>query len=114
MNWNKLENESDLSDFLQKSKDFPQQNFLIFKHSTRCPVSAMALQRLEKKWHCINDNIPLYLLDILRFRPLSDKIQHFFGVRHESPQILIIRNGQCIYHQSHHLISVDEINKHLK
>lgn len=60
MNWNKLENESDLSDFLQKSKDFPQQNFLIFKHSTRCPVSAMALQRLEKNgivltiiFHCI-------------------------------------------------------------
>lgn len=112
MDWHKLENESELSDLFQKSKEYPQQYFLIFKHSTRCPVSAMALHRLEKNWLNVKQSIEPYFLDIIRYRSVSDKIQQLLGIRHESPQVLMIKNGQCIYHQSHHLISVEDINKH--
>ncbi|GIV44765.1 MAG: thioredoxin family protein [Bacteroidia bacterium] len=111
MNWNKLESESDLSDLINNSTTNTDKYFLIFKHSTRCPVSAMSLYRLEKNWSSVKETVYPYFLDLIKYRPVSNKIEEILAVRHESPQLLLIKNGKCIYHQSHHLISVDELNQ---
>ena len=86
-----------------------QQGYsLIFKHSTRCSISMMAKRRFELDWENLPDNMPLYFLDLLKHRDLSAKIAQDFHVHHESPQLLLVKDGECILDQSHGGISVDE------
>ena len=104
MNWIALQSENQLDEILKKSAERPQ---VIFKHSTRCSTSALVKGRLERgaqPW-----DIDFYYLDLISYRPISNKIADSFRVRHESPQILIIRNGECIYDESHLGISMDDI-----
>lgn len=101
MNWNKLTSNDQLDAIKQESE---KQPVLIFKHSTTCSISAMALSRMERNW---NEQIGVkpYYLDLLANRPISAKIERDFGVEHESPQVLLIRNGACVYDASHMGIS---------
>ena len=104
MNWIALQSENQLEEIAKRSSDRPQ---VIFKHSTRCSTSALVKSRLERgeqPW-----DIDFYYLDLINFRPISNKIAESFQVRHESPQVLIIRNGECIYDESHLGISMDDI-----
>ncbi len=101
MNWNKLTSDAQLAEIKEESA---QQPVLIFKHSTTCSISAMALSRMERNWNDILGVKPYYL-DLLANRPISRQIEDEFGVAHESPQVLLIRNGECIYDASHMAIS---------
>ncbi|HMQ45877.1 MAG TPA: bacillithiol system redox-active protein YtxJ [Saprospiraceae bacterium] len=78
-----------------------QQRSLIFKHSTRCPVSALAKNRLESKWDFGEEEFAPYFLDLIAHRQVSNYIADKFGVAHESPQVLLIHDGACTYHASH-------------
>lgn len=82
---------------------------LIFKHSTRCSVSAMAKRRFEMDWSLIPENTSLYFLDLISYRDISAQIADAFQVHHESPQILVIKNGDCILDASHSDISATEV-----
>ena len=82
---------------------------LIFKHSTRCSVSMMAKRRFEMDWEVIPEDTNLYFLDLISFRPISAEIAEKFQVHHESPQILVIKDGDCILDASHGDISADEV-----
>src|ERR1700761_2036795 len=104
MNWITLQNESQLDEIRERSASRPQ---LIFKHSTRCSTSALVKGRLERASQ--PESIDFYFLDLIRNRPVSNKIAEDFFVEHESPQILLIRNGECIYDESHMGITMDEI-----
>ncbi|MBN8851242.1 MAG: thioredoxin family protein [Sphingobacteriales bacterium 50-39] len=106
MNWIPLQSESQLEDILKNSSHRPQ---VIFKHSTRCSTSALVKNRLERAPQPQDKEIEFYYLDLLSHRPISNKIAETFRVHHESPQVLIIRNGKCIYDESHLGISMDEI-----
>jgi bacillithiol system protein YtxJ len=101
MNWNKITSDTQLDEIKQESV---KQPVLIFKHSTSCSISAMALSRMERNW---SDQLGVkpYYLDLLANRPISNKIENVFGIEHESPQVLLIRNGECIYDASHMAIS---------
>ena len=101
MNWNKLTTTEQLEDIKQESA---RQPVLIFKHSTTCSISHMALSRMERNWSELLGVKPYYL-DLLANRPISVKIEDEFGVEHESPQVLLIKNGECIYDASHMGIS---------
>jgi len=107
MNWTPLLTEQQVEEIRTKSCHAPQ---VIFKHSTRCGTSSIAKNRLEK-----NESLPtvFYLVDVIRNRNLSNKIASDFGIHHESPQILIIKNGTCIYHESHYGINADAVRIHL-
>ncbi len=109
MHWNHLTSEEQINDIINKSKEAPQ---VIFKHSTRCSISAVALQRLQKAEQ--PDGIEFYFLDLIAYRQLSNKIADVFGVHHESPQVLVIRNGECVYDESHLAISMHEIKDQVK
>lgn len=104
MMWNELTDEKQLARIKELSKDQP---VVIFKHSTRCSISSMAKGRLERS--VAPANAAFYYLDLIRYRNISNKIAEMFHVHHESPQVLLIRNGECIYDESHNGISMEEI-----
>jgi len=104
MHWIHLTDEEQLKGILTNSQLRPQ---LIFKHSTRCSISAVALQRLQKVAQPAD--IDFYFLDLLAYRSLSNRVAEVFDVHHESPQVLLIRNGECVYDESHMGISMNDI-----
>jgi bacillithiol system protein YtxJ len=104
MTWNELIDEAQLSAIRDISKTKP---VVIFKHSTRCHISVMIKSRLERS--IAPANALFYYLDLIRYRNISNSIAALFQVHHESPQILLIRNGECIYDESHNGISMDDI-----
>lgn len=104
MTWNELTDESQLDAIRQQSMEQP---VVIFKHSTRCSISSMAKGRLDRS--TAPEGVAFYYLDLIRYRNISNKIAEVFHVHHESPQILLIRNGECTYDESHNGISMDDI-----
>jgi bacillithiol system protein YtxJ len=109
MNWIALENEAQLAAIQNESE---QTLVLIFKHSTSCSISATALGRLERNWKPEEmAEVKAYYLDLLSYRDLSRQIAQRFGIVHESPQVLIISKGQCVYHASHLGISYAEVKQ---
>ena len=104
MNWIHLTEIAIIDQIIKDSFDKPQ---VIFKHSTRCSISSMALNRLERE--DAPDNTTFYYLDLIKHRDISNSIADKFNVYHESPQILIIKNGECVYDESHQGINMSEI-----
>ncbi|ATL47996.1 bacillithiol system redox-active protein YtxJ [Chitinophaga caeni] len=104
MEWHELNAEAGLTSLQARSYELP---VLIYKHSTRCSISSMVLNRMERSATTVS--IEFYFLDLIRYRNLSDFIAAKFNVPHESPQVLLIKNGECIYSESHFAISMDEI-----
>ena len=104
MNWINLHNESQLAEIKELSRTKAQ---VIFKHSTRCSISSMAKSRLERELQ--PEATDFYYLDLIKFRSLSDKIAEDFAVNHESPQVLLIKNSECVYEESHNGIDMAEI-----
>lgn len=87
---------------------------LIFKHSTRCSISLMAKRKFELDWEDLPADSKVYFLDLLNHRDISNSIAEIFQVHHESPQLLLIKDGECILSQSHSDISIDEVNEVLE
>lgn len=107
MDWKQLNNENQLEEIKLNSSEKP---ILIFKHSTSCSVSAMALNRLEREWKSESgERLTPYYLDLISFRNISNKIAGDFGIEHQSPQVLLIQNGKCVYSESHYGISLSEV-----
>jgi len=106
MNWINLTDEEQLQDLISQSNSSPQ---VIFKHSTRCSISSVVLTRLKGTKEKTDFNI--YYLDLIAYRSLSNKIAELFNEHHESPQVLVIKNGQCTYVESHMGITVRDLTE---
>lgn len=109
MDWINITTESQLEEITTLSFSPSIKGVLLFKHSTRCSISAMALNRLERAWAESIEKVPIYFLDLITHRDISQKIAQLYNVPHESPQILILKNGKCIYTASHSEINVSVI-----
>ncbi len=107
MNWNQLSSESQIEEIKKESENHP---VLIFKHSTTCPISSTALNRMERnyKQEEVND-LKVYYLDLLSNRGLSNAVAMAFNVEHESPQVILVKNGQSVYTESHFGISFEDL-----
>lgn len=104
ISWIPLHSTEQIAPLIAQSQQRPQ---VIFKHSTRCGTSSLALSRLEKATPpAVAD---FYFLDLIRYRALSQELANRFGVVHESPQVLLIRNGICTYTESHLGISMKDL-----
>jgi bacillithiol system protein YtxJ len=103
--WLSLEKEQQLDEIIQLSHDVHIDAVAIFKHCTRCSISSMAKNRLERSWNPNNKNIPVYYLDLISFRQLSNEVANRFDLIHESPQLLLIQKGELKAHASHSAIS---------
>jgi bacillithiol system protein YtxJ len=104
MNWQALIDIEQLESIKAASFTTPQ---VIFKHSTTCSISRMALDRFERA--AAPENVDFHYLDLLKYRPISAAIAEKFQVFHESPQVLLIKQGECIYDESHYGIMMDEL-----
>lgn len=98
LNWIPLKSIDQLMDIVKTTHDKP---ILLFKHSTRCSISAMAKSSLERNWSTGADLCDTYLLDLLAHRDVSDKISEITGLRHESPQAIVLKGDEIIYDDSH-------------
>lgn len=86
---------------------------VILKHSTRCGISAMIWKRLKADWPDLLGSKQLFFLDLIQYRQISNEIAERYKVPHESPQILVIQNGQCTYSASHNAIDAKDIQEEL-
>ena len=109
-NWNILETEGQWENLLAESH---QQTVAVFKHSTRCPVSFSIKSYLEKEWDLPTEDVSFHYLDLIRYRSISNRIANELGVQHESPQLILIRNGQVVFHDSHFGIQMGPVRQAL-
>lgn len=104
MNWRKLTSTTEFEDLMMQSS-IEGSAFILFKHSTRCMVSTMALRSFESEF---NSEIPAYFVDLIRYRELSNYIAQVTQVTHQSPQVISIKSGKPVYFESHHNISATQ------
>lgn len=97
ISWIPLQDLGQLNEIITVSNEKP---VVIFKHSTRCSVSRMALKQFENEFD-LEDKVDAYFLDLLEHRAISNEIASRFGVYHQSPQLLLIKEGKCVYNVSH-------------
>lgn len=100
--WIALSTIEQLAEIEEKSKTKTQ---VIFKHSTRCGISRMVLKQFSDAYNLNVNDIDLYYLDLLNYRDVSNEVGYRFQVMHESPQLLVIKNGVTVAHASHGAIN---------
>jgi len=108
--WKIINNESQLDEIKEFSEKKP---IIIFKHSTRCGISAHAKHKLESAWNFKDSDLDFYYLDLITYRNISNKIAEMFDVFHQSPQIIIVKNKKAVSNFSHQSISIEKIRKNL-
>lgn len=99
--WKPLTSEPQLDEIVELSKT---KTVLLFKHSTRCGISRMVLNRFEESFADNQEAVVFYYLDLLNFREVSNEVAARFQVLHQSPQLLVIKNGACVSQGSHYEI----------
>lgn len=105
INWVVLQDLGQLNEIITRSEEQP---VVIFKHSTRCSVSRMALKQFENEFD-LEEQVTPYFLDLIAFRAVSNEIASRFDVVHQSPQLLLVINGKCVYNVSHSDIDASEL-----
>ncbi len=109
MNWIQLTDINQLNQIRENSQDTP---IMIFKHSTSCSTSSMVKGRLERNWNEEEmKHVQSYYLDLIRHREISNIISEQYNIRHESPQVLIIRAGEAVDNFSHFEIDYASVQK---
>ena len=84
---------------------------IIFKHSTRCGISRMVMNQFVDAYNFTEKDADLYFLDLLNFREISNEVGYKFQVMHQSPQLLVIKNGVAVAHESHGAINEMDLSK---
>ncbi len=105
INWIPLTSVDQLDEIITESKD---KQILIFKHSTRCSISRMALKQFEREFD-LDTKVKAYFLDLIAHRDVSNEIASRFNVVHQSPQLLLIKDGKSIYDVSHSDIDAEAL-----
>lgn len=108
IHWVPLNSLAQIDTIKEQSKS---ETVLIFKHSTRCGISSMVIKQFEKKFTEEMKHIKVYYLDLLNYRDISDEISYMFQVIHQSPQVLVIKNGVSVTHASHYDVTTLDIAK---
>ncbi|WP_447950889.1 bacillithiol system redox-active protein YtxJ [Chryseobacterium koreense] len=102
--WHEIKSEGDLEDAIRKSSE---KKVVIFKHSTRCHISKMVKKKFEKEVGNSDKAVEYYYLDLLAHRNISNKIADDLGVEHQSPQLIVLENGNAVRNASHHSINLN-------
>ncbi len=103
--WKQLTDLEELNTIVKESNE---KLVVIFKHSTRCGISRMVLKQFENEFNS-DDKITLYFLDLLEYRAISNAIASQFDVPHQSPQMIVIKDGIAIYNASHENIDAHDL-----
>ena len=108
--WIHLTHTDEIKKIISISYEIP---VVIYKHSSRCGLSFMTERDLQEGWESLKPRVRFYFLDLIRYKDVSASVAQTFDIRHQSPQVLIIKNGQCTYEASHHAIRVDTLLEYL-
>ena len=108
--WLPLTSELQLERIEDRSKTKTQ---VIFKHSTRCGISSMVMNQFVANYELTAEDLDLYYLDLLNFRSVSNEVGYKFQVLHESPQLLVIKNGVVVAHESHGAINELDLSRYI-
>jgi bacillithiol system protein YtxJ len=106
--WKEITSVEEFNEMLNAPTDKAK---LFFKHSTRCSISSMALKGFEREWNVSSDDFELYFVDLIAHRDISNAIAAESHVEHQSPQVVVWRNGEVIYNASHHHIDAQKIQQ---
>lgn len=106
--WEEITSMETLDEIISQSQIKP---VAVLKHSTTCGISRMVLRQFEKDFDLKEEDIKLYFLDLLRYREISNKIASKFNVPHQSPQLIVIKEGTVVYDASHGEISADSLKQ---
>ncbi len=108
--WIQLESEQQLHSLIEESKETP---VLFFKHSTRCSISRMILREFENEFpEAKEQQVKPVFLDLLAYRSISNRLAELLKVTHQSPQAILLVNGEVVHHSSHEMINVDKISSY--
>lgn len=108
MNWIELQSIEQAKELINSSTEKP---ILFFKHSTRCSISNMAKDRLERKWDIDDSKLAPVHLDLLNHRDVSNFLATELNIEHQSPQVILVKNKAATYSETHSMINVDDISK---
>lgn len=106
INWIPLNHIDQLKEIVVSSDEKP---VIIFKHSTRCSISRMALKQFEREYTYSDNEVTAYFLDLLTFRDISNAISSQFHIEHQSPQLILIKKGIAVYNASHSDIQANDL-----
>jgi bacillithiol system protein YtxJ len=101
LNWKNLDDKLQIDNAIDVSFEKP---VVIFKHSTRCGISRMVLNQFQNNAEFDEEKVLLLYLDLLEHRDISNEISNRFGIMHQSPQMIILKNGEAVHHSSHSAI----------
>ena len=110
LSWTPLISIEEINNIKEISKI---QSILIFKHSRRCGISRMVMKQFESLFNEENKHLKVYYLDLLNFREVSSKLSEVFQVIHQSPQLLVVKNGISVYQESHYEITKVNLSKYV-
>ncbi len=105
MNWDTIDSIESLENY---------QFTLIFKHSPRCIISRIVLERFENNYDSKFSYVKFFKINVIDQRKVSTTISTLYNVQHESPQILLIKDNECLYHESHESIHFRTLKSYLK
>ena len=108
--WTPMEHLGQIEEIIALSEQMP---VIIFKHSTRCSISRMALKNFENEYD-LGESVVAYFLDLISFREVSNEIASRFNVVHQSPQLLLIVGGKSVYDVSHSSIDAQELKSKIQ
>ena len=109
-NWLPLTSLSQIDEIIEQSK---ANTVLVYKHSTRCGISKMVIKQLENLFTEEHKSFKVYYLDLLNHRDVSNELATVFEVVHQSPQVLVIKNGTCVFNVSHEAIADMNLSRFL-
>jgi len=109
--WIQLTEIETLDEIAETSK---KQPVAILKHSTSCGISRMVLRQFEQSYDLKDEQIKLYFLDLIAYRDISNKIASRFNVPHQSPQLLVIVDGEVVFDASHSSIQSEKLNEFIR
>lgn len=101
---------TDLGQLNEIIADSTRKPVAVFKHSTRCHVSKMVLRKFENEFN-LEETITPYFLNLLEHRDISNEIAARFGVTHQSPQLIVIKDGKAVYNTSHSDIDASQLEQ---
>ncbi len=108
LNWIPL-NTLDQLETIEKESN--TETVLIFKHSTRCGISSMVIKQFENLFSEEHQHLKVYYLDLLSYRNISDEVGYKFQIMHQSPQLIVVRNGISVHNASHYDITQTNLSR---
>src|SRR5690625_2924804 len=96
----------DLNEVWETSQEKP---VLLFKQSTTCPISAEAFSEYQRFLDGNEEEVSAYFVKVRETRPVSNQIEEDLGIRHQSPQIFLVKNKEAVWNASHNKITMDSI-----